>query len=482
MKKKLFPLLGGIVLLAALLGIYAYSSSSSGENGDGTEPTTEQTSDTSLVNTGEYTLCDREAESLRDVAINSGDNTLSLKYSEDGYTVEGYENVDINMSNTASLASIFIGLYSDNKIEGAENEPEKYGLDNPLAVGTATYDDGSSVTLKLGSLTADKQYYYLESSDAEGVYLVDAVVGARMLYTINNLVDKNIASIKPNYVTYIEVLRNNESELLLYYDEENSNANTNLAQYGLATLTMERPLEGASVYPYNLESSILSTCSSITLDDVVDAQPTDYARYGLDVPRLTVRLRDNSGSLEIKAGSDAGEGNVYVMVNDSVSVFTMDASLLEPFDNYTITDFIEKFVALHSRSDVSRVDMVSEFGTVNLEFREDGENTITTDENGAVQDNRLAILNGKTVEGDDFADFYELLVGLSFDQIGEHTQKSGEPAVTLTYTLLDGTVETTEFYTFNDNFYSVGKDGEYDMLVSKQSVKQIVDRAAALSQ
>ena len=241
-------------------------------------------------------------------------------------------------------------------------------------------------------------------------------------------------------------------------------------------------MEGASVYPYNLESSLLSTCSSITLGDVVDAQPTDYARYGLDVPRLTVRLRDNSGSLEIKAGNDAGDGNVYVMVDDSVSVFTMDASLLEPFDDYTITDFIEKFVALHSRSDVSRVDMVSEFGTVDLEFREDGENKITTDENGAVQDNRLAILNGKTVEGDDFADFYELLVGLSFDQIGEHTQKSGEPAVTLTYTLLDGTVETTEFYTFNDNFYSVGKDGEYDMLVSKQSVKQIVDRAGALSQ
>ena len=61
MKKKLFPLIGGIVLLAALLGIYIYSSSSSNP-GDETEPTTEQTSGNTLVNTGEYTLCDREAE------------------------------------------------------------------------------------------------------------------------------------------------------------------------------------------------------------------------------------------------------------------------------------------------------------------------------------------------------------------------------------------------------------------------------------
>ena len=480
MKKKLFPLIGGIVLLAALLGIYIYSSSSSNP-GDETEPTTEQTSGNTLVNTGEYTLCDREAESLRDVVIQSGDNTLTLKYSDTGYSVEGYEDVKLNMSNTASLASIFIGLYSDNRIEAAENEPEKYGLNTPLAVGTATYDDGSTVTLKLGSLTADKEYYYMQSSDVEGVYLVDAVVGARMQYTINNLVDKDIAAIKPDYVTYIEVLRNNESELLLYYDEEKSNANTNLAQYGLATLTMERPLEGASVYPYNLEGSLLRTCSSIILGDVVEAKPTDYAQYGLDVPRLTVRLMDDSGKLEIKVGNDAGDGKVYVMVDDSISVFTMDASLIEPFDKYTITDFIEKFVALYPRSEVSGAVMESEFGTFSLEFREEGDNKITTDENGAVQDNRLAVINGKTVEDEGFADFYELLVGLSFDQITDHTQKSGEAAATLTYTLLDGSTDTIEFYPFNDTFYAVGKDGKYDMLVSRQSVKKIVDSAAALS-
>lgn len=479
MKKKIFPLIGGVAVLALLLGVYAYKTGSSGSNGQETEPTTEQTTDISYVNTGKYTLCDKAAEDIRDIQINSGDNTLVLEYSNGSYIVKGYESVSLNMGNTAGVASTFIGLYSDNKIE--DNDRAKYGLENPLATGTATFGDGSSVTLTLGSLTADKKYYYMESTDAEGIYLVDAVVGGRLLYTINNLVDKNISAIKPNYVTYIEVTGSDGKELLMYYDKEKSDANTNFSNQGLVTLTMEKPLEGAAVYPYNLTGSILSTCSALTLNSVVEAQPEDYSKYGLDTPYMTVRLKDNEGSLELKVGSDADENNVYVLADNRVSVFTMDKSLLKPFESYTITDFVEKFVALHMRSDVNSAEMDGEFGSFTLDFKVEGDNKIVTDDNGIAKDNRIVLLNGNKVESDNFADFYELLAGLTFDQISDHTEKSGEPAVTLTYTLLDGTVQTTEFYIYNDNFYSVGKDGEYDMLVNKQSVKQIIDKAAALS-
>ncbi len=480
MKKKLFPLVGGVAVLAILLGVYAYKSGSDGDTQIGTEPTTEETTQAvSFVNSGQYTLCDKSAENIRDIKITAGENQLVLKYSAEGYTVDGYEGVDLNMSNTASIASTFLGLYSDNKIE--ESDRQQYGLATPLATGVATYEDGSSLTLTLGNLTADKKYYYMESSETEGIYLVDAIVGGRLLYTINDLVDTTIATIKPNYTTYIEVINSNGDELLMYFDEEKSNANKNFASQGLSTLTMEKPLEGATVYPYNLTDTILRSCSSLTLNQVIEAKPADYGIYGLDKPNMTVRLKDNSGSLEIKVGSQADENNVYVTVNDSISVFTMNKSLLEPFESYTITDFIEKFVAFHMRNDIHSVQLESEFGDFTLDFKAEGENKIITDEEGKVTDKRLTILNGKAIEGDDFINFYELLAGLTFDQISDHTEKSGTPSVTLTYTLLDGTTNTTEFYNYNDNFYCVGSEGKYDMLVNKQSVKQIVDKAKALS-
>ncbi len=479
MKKKLLPLAGGVAVLVLLLGVYTYKTGSNRGTEQETEPTAEQVSDISYINSGKYTLCDKAAEDLRNIQINSAENQLTIEYSSGGYVVRDYENVDINLSNTASVASTFIGLYSDNKIE--ESDREKYGLASPLATGSASFSDGSSVTLTLGSLTADKKYYYMESSDAEGIYLVDAVVGGRLLYGINDLVNKSISAIKPDYVNYIEVINADGEELLMYYNKEKSDANTTFANSGLVTFTMEKPLEGATVYPFNLTGSILSTCSGLTLNGVVEAQPDDYVKYGLDTPNMTVRLRDDQGSLELKVGNAADDNNVYVMADDRISVFTMDKSLLKPFENYTITDFVEKFVALHMRSDVNSVELESEFGGFTLDFKVEGDNRIITDENGSVKDNRIVLINGNNTESDNFSDFYELLAGLTFDQISGHTEKSGEPAAVLTYTLLDGTVQTTEFYIYNDNFYSIGKDGEYDMLVSKQSIKQIIDKAAALS-
>lgn len=486
MKNKLIPLLGGIAVFALLVGIYAVKSNSRSPL-QNAEETTEDTSDTiSYVNSGRYTLCDKNAEDVRSIDITSheagkSDSELSLVIGEDGsYSVKNYEDVVINPSNAASLASNFVSLYADEVIE--QGDRAVYGLAEPLAEGKATYSDGSTLTLRLGSLTADKKYYYVESSDAEGIYLVDAVVGKRLLYGINDLVDKNISAIKANYVDYIQVIKADGDELLIYYDAEKSNANTVYANSGLATLTMEKPVNGASVYPYNLTGSILRTCSGLTVSSVVDAKPEDYSVYGLDKPRVTVRLRDNENKLEIKAGSDAGDENVYALIDGRVSVFAINKSLLEPFENYNVTDFIEKFIALHMRTDISSAELTGESGSFKLDFKSENGKELVTDNKGNIKDNRDITINGSAVKADGFAAFYELLAGLTFDQITEHTQKSGQPDAVLVYTMLDGSKETINFYDYNSNFYIIDKDGSYDLLISKQSVKQVADRALALTE
>jgi hypothetical protein len=479
MKKKMLSLGCGIAVLAVLFGLYTYKVSS--RSGSTSESATEETTDTTdtgiILNTGQYALCDKSAETLRDITVTNGEAVLKLKYTDSGYVAEGYEKAQLDMSNVASVASNFIGLYSDNKID--DTDLTRYGLDNPTATGVATYEDGSSVTITLGNLTADGKYYYMQSSDLDGIYLVDELMGNRLLYTVNDLTDKTLTAIKPDYVDYVGVKAKNGDELLMYYDSEKSNASS-LAAQGLATLTMEKPIEGAIVYPYNLEGSVLSTCKQLTLASVVEVQPDDYSVYGLDDPEYIIRLRDSDAALELKVGGTDAAGNSYVMVDDRVSVFLMDSTLLQPLENYTVTDFVEKFVSLHNRTDVSSVVMQGEYGDFTLDFKTEGDNKIVTDEKGTSKDNRLVLINDKEVQSDSFKDFYELLVGLGFDQIEEHTQKSGEPNAVLTYYLTDGSEQSVEFYQYSDNFYSVGKDGKYDMLVSRQSVKQIVDKALAL--
>jgi hypothetical protein len=301
-----------------------------------------------------------------------------------------------------------------------------------------------------------------------------------MLYTVNQLVDKELPSLKTDYINYIEVTKKNGDELLMYYNENYSNKDDALAQSGLSTLTMEKPFKGLSVYPYNLESSVLSTCSNFAISDVVDAQPEDYAQYGLDEPNLIVGLGDDESAVQFKVGNETDDGKVYVTVSNKVSVFTMDKSLFEPFENYNVTDFVERFVSIHYRYELANVDVKTEFGSFKLEFKEDGDKKITVDENGATKDTRRVLLDGKEIGEDDYIDLHGVLVGLTFDNIVEPKAVSESPDCEITYTLLDGSEQSIKFYSENDNFYRVPMADNYDVLVDKQSVKNIINKANQL--
>jgi hypothetical protein len=71
-------------------------------------------------------------------------------------------------------------------------------------------------------------------------------------------------------------------------------------------------------------------------------------------------------------------------------------------------------------------------------------------------------------------------VGLTFDSIVEPKTESGEPACTIVYGLLDGSTQTIKLYTENSNFYRIPMDESYDVLVDKQSVKNIINKVNEL--
>jgi hypothetical protein len=71
-------------------------------------------------------------------------------------------------------------------------------------------------------------------------------------------------------------------------------------------------------------------------------------------------------------------------------------------------------------------------------------------------------------------------VGLTFDNIVEPVAVSGDAVCTITYGLLDGTTQTIKFYDENTNFYRVPMGENYDVLVDKQSVKNIINQVNKL--
>jgi hypothetical protein len=86
-------------------------------------------------------------------------------------------------------------------------------------------------------------------------------------------------------------------------------------------------------------------------------------------------------------------------------------------------------------------------------------------------------VNGKTVQDEAFKNFYQLVIGLSYDTaLPEPFSKSGDPEVTVIYTLNTGAQNIeVNFYTYNKDFYAAELDkGQIQFVVARQYVDNMI--------
>ena len=84
------------------------------------------------------------------------------------------------------------------------------------------------------------------------------------------------------------------------------------------------------------------------------------------------------------------------------------------------------------------------------------------------------------MDKDTFTDFYELLIGIGFDNIVKKVDTNGEPALTITFNLVDGSKNEAKYYDYDSNFFVVNKVDESSLLVSKQTVRKVISQAEKL--
>ncbi len=471
MKKKLYMLIGAIVILAALFGIYLFMTSSAPD-----EPETENT-DIVMEDLGTQIV---KADYVKSFSLKNSQINLNFNKKGNSWYIDGYDN-SFNASAIAGMASVFTSLYADSVIEENAEDMAKYGLAEPSAV--ASNDD---VTINVGTITTDNKYYYVNLNDSNTVYMVNSARLNALLYGFNDIIDKSLPKIDTNSVQEISVDFSDESDkrdIVIKYDKDNPIAKEYSEKNGLATLVMEKPVSNILVYPYNLQSSILKNSDSINIKDLADIKPVDLTQYGLDNPICTIHLADNDNSINIKVGNvvtnDDDTRTAYVMVNGRPEVFTMDYRAIKPFIDAKIADFVEKFVSLYQRSKVKSISIEGS-SNYDIQFKSEGENDFR-DIDGVSKDYRNTYINNKLVDKETFTDFYELIVGISFDEIMDRTEPESNPEIIITFNLMDGSKEVDKYYNYNDSFYVVNKGEGSSMLVSKQTVRKVLSEAERLS-
>lgn len=469
MKKKLTPLICGIIILAILIVLYVVGSARKNKTTETKESTITQDEIGQKLSTNDNAV---------DILVENKNGKFEFEKAKDSWKIKGYKDVTLSNDAVNLIVNGVESLYAVETIEENPQSVEKYGLSKPVATVSAKYENKNQTVLKVGNLSTDKKYYYVQVDNSPSVYMVNANVCSLFTGTMNDFVDKNVPKVDTNSIVYMEIDYRDKDDILVEYDKDNSLVKEYADKNGLATLVLKKPVSDIVVYPYSLQATALEDASALNVEKLVDPKTTDLSKYGLDNPEMKIVLKDRNTELTVKVGSkvqdDSDINYRYVQINNRNEVFTMDQRALQSFFDADIVDFVQPFVSLHSRSSVNKIEAENNDKKFNVEFKSEGENTFVKTKEGIEKDNRNAYVSGKLVKRELFTPFYQNIVGLSFDSIlKENANVTGTPQAVITYVMKDGSKEKIEFYNYDDSYYVAKKGESSTLVVNKQSVRKL---------
>lgn len=177
-------------------------------------------------------------------------------------------------------------------------------------------------------------------------------------------------------------------------------------------------------------------------------------------------------------GDQDEDGNYYAKMQDNQYVYTLDASTVEEITGITRDNFLDTKVSDYSFADMDKVTFIRNGSTytatkVTQEVESDEEDGETTTETSY-------LINGKEVDMTEFSEFYTQITALEWQSQVSDAQPEGEPEFTVTFEKASGIEVTTDYYSYDNNFYLVIDSKGNKELVNKIKVKEILDSFDAL--
>ena len=177
-------------------------------------------------------------------------------------------------------------------------------------------------------------------------------------------------------------------------------------------------------------------------------------------------------------GDQEEDGNYYAKMQDNQYVYTLDASTVEGITSITRENFLDTKVSDYSFADMDKVTFIRNGSTytatkVTQEVESDEEDGETTTETSY-------LINGKEVDMTEFSEFYAQITALEWQSQVSDAQPEGDPEFTVTFEKAGGIEVTTDYYSYDNNFYLVIDSKGNKELVNKIKVKEILDSFDAL--
>lgn len=175
MKKNRFGFLLLLTALAIALGFYLYAASRAEDGGDDASQ-----DDTAIL------YLQKEADDVAEIVFRTAGSSFAIERSGSIYTLSSDPDFPLDQTVASSMADAVAVITFERSFRPTGSDLSAYGLADPSATLSVTYDDGAKLTLEIGDYNQYSAAYYCQLGDGL-IYLMKENLLGKFDYTMTEL-------------------------------------------------------------------------------------------------------------------------------------------------------------------------------------------------------------------------------------------------------------------------------------------------------
>jgi uncharacterized protein DUF4340 len=255
-----------------------------------------------------------DKDGVTGVTLTYPDREIELKKDDHGWRIVKPVDAPADEVVVKGVIATVSDAEVQKTLDQVPSDLAPFGLDKPTATVRLTAKDGTQTPpIAVGKNTAIGGKTYVRKDDEPKLYLTTSTVGFGLNKQVKDLRDKQIMVFQDDAVASVDEMPAGEQAVTVTRKDKDA----------WVVDPGNHPADPTEVRSY------LSSVRAVRATDFPDDHATDLAKYGLDRPRLTVRVNSSTAGappLTLLLGSETTEGSqklVYAKREDQPIVYAL---------------------------------------------------------------------------------------------------------------------------------------------------------------
>jgi hypothetical protein len=268
-----------------------------------------------------------ESDKIDELRITAKGESSVLVKKDSGWQITEPAPADADTTESSSFVTNLASLEVGRVVDENPSDLTPYGLAQPRIKLAFKAQGNAGGEILLGDKTPTQGDLYAMKTGEKRVFLVPAYLETTFEKNTFELRDKRVVKFERDKVDSVQVARG---------------ADTMKMTRAGSDWKVEQPTAGRA--DYSAVEGLITRLSTAGMATLVEAQPADLAKYGLDKPAVTITLGAGSSQTVLEVGKTEGERR-FARDRARPMVFTLDTTLTDdlnkPFDDYRKKDLFE---------------------------------------------------------------------------------------------------------------------------------------------